>query len=686
MEFIEFKKIFEAHVARMLQRKVLFEVEVDKDALWELYLDSFPPGTNEIFRKRREHDCSCCRSFIKQFGGVVGIDEDGTMISVWDFDPGPCQFQPVVVALSAAIHCFSAKDIFLHWDSKIGVNKNFEELEGVGVRQWDHFFVELPPRFVVRDSLSIPQKKATHRDTKAVLQRSLEEISISAIETVLDLISQNSLYKGEEWRSVLEQFKVLKEESTKFQSQPQRAFANYCWVQAGEVGPVVGRIKNHSIGTLLMDLSEGMEVDEAVRRYEKIVAPTNYKRPKAVFTAKMIEQAQQTIEELGLVNSLSRRFAQLNDITVNDILFVNRDCVSGLKGGDVFSELRAQQATTSPKKFDRVEEISAPVFITEILPRAASIEVFFENRHAENLVSLIAPRVSGSPSLFKWNNGFSWAYKGNTTDSMKELVKKAGGKIDGDLRFSIRWDSQSDLDAHCFEPNSNHIYHGNKMLRHSSSGMLDVDIMQPAIDPRVIDGVAVENIVYSDQSKMPEGVYQFRVHCFSLRSNENGFTAEIEFDGQVFEFSYPTPMRQGELVEVAQVGYSKTGGFSLLKSLPIAPATHTHWGIQTGQFHPVTVAMYSPNYWEGESGIGHRHYLFMLAGGNNDSQPNGFFNEFLPEHLLTHKRVFEALGTKMKVADSPTQLSGLGFSATKRGDVICKVTGRAIDRLLRVKF
>ena len=38
---------------------------VDKDEMYNLYLDSFPVGTNAIYRTRREHDCSCCRGFIK---------------------------------------------------------------------------------------------------------------------------------------------------------------------------------------------------------------------------------------------------------------------------------------------------------------------------------------------------------------------------------------------------------------------------------------------------------------------------------------------------------------------------------------------------------------------------------------------------------------------------------------------
>lgn len=61
------------------------------------------------------------------------------------------------------------------------------------------------------------------------------------------------------------------------------------------------------------------------------------------------------------------------------------------------------------------------------------------------------------------------------------------------------------------------------------------------------------------------------------------------------------------------------------------------------------------------------------------------FNEYLREELMEHKRVFEALGSRMRLEDSEDQLSGVGFSATKRNDVLVKVKG-ASERVLRVKF
>lgn len=53
MEFKTFKSLQQKHVKNLFKDvDHLYVTDVDKDVLWNLYLDSFPEGTNEIFRER----------------------------------------------------------------------------------------------------------------------------------------------------------------------------------------------------------------------------------------------------------------------------------------------------------------------------------------------------------------------------------------------------------------------------------------------------------------------------------------------------------------------------------------------------------------------------------------------------------------------------------------------------------
>ena len=683
MEFTKVKQLLAENFANKFPAtdyaNTLYEVDIDKDYLWNLYLDSFPEGTNLIFRERREYDCSCCRSFIKNIGGTVYIDENLVPHSIFEINTDSETFQPVMDALAAYVTSRPITDIYLNYEPKVGVNQNREMLDDGKIITWDHFFLSLPS-YLHTDNYHIPARKAQIRDRKNVLKRSLDEITMEAIDTVLELINSNTLYRGEEWGKHLTKIKKLKSEYEKIPNDKKDLYA---WRTAKLIDDVIGKIRNHSIGVLLVDISEGMDLDAAVSRYEKIVAPDNYKRPKAIFTKKMLEQAKQTISELGYMDSLQRRFATLDDITVNNILFSNRDAAKRL-GGDIFDQLMSE-AAIDPKRFSRVEEVGIEKFVSDILPNSRDVEVLLENRHASNMVSLIAPENKDSNTMFKWNNDFSWAYSGNITDStMRERVKSAGGNVDGVLRFSIQWNdgkewSRNDVDAHCVEPDGTHIYYGAKKS-YLSGGNLDVDIQFPK------EGIpAVENIAFPTKNHMRFGEYEFFVHMYDHCGGKDGFRAEIEFDGNVYQYNYDKNMRHNEKVRVATVTLGRDGKFAIKHHLPTETASRDVWGLKTNNFIPVSVVMYSPNYWDEQQGIGHRHYFFMLKDCVNPEQPNGFYNEFLKHELEQHKRVFEALGSKMAVVNADDQLSGVGFSATKRNDVIVKVRG-ATERVYKVKF
>jgi hypothetical protein len=683
MDFTHFK-ISVARQFERMSKHPLFRVDIDKDLLWLTYLNAFPPGTNLTYRQRREYDCSCCRQFVRAVGDVVAIIDD-RIVSIWDIDCDEPAYKMVANTLSNLVKPYPIDNVFLTTERQVGTDKTFEQ-QIDSVVSWNHFFVNIPSQFRCPRSADIGPRLSETRALHDVLYRSLEEITDDAVDTVLDLIGQNSLYRGAEHKHTLETFRQLKNSYPHpDRKHVQRGYPNlgveqakhaFVWACIGTLPPSVSRIRNTAIGTLLVDLSEGMEMDAAVRRFESVVAPANYKRPTALVTPKMVEAAKQKLTDLGLLSALERRYARLEDLSVNDILFADRSSRRVIEP-DVFQALSAQ-SPAKRHKYAKVDTVPVETFIREILPRAESVEVLFENRHAGNLVSLIAPVDPTANRLFKWNNHFSWSYQGDLADSIKERVKQAGGSVTGDLCCRLAWYNHDDLDLHMIEPSGYHIYYPNKGRRSLCGGMLDVDMNAGCGTTRT----PVENIFYPIRSTMLPGVYELSVHQFNKRESKDvGFDVELDWLGTIHRFSHPRAVRDGGAVMVVKFLYS-AGGIEIIESLPSSQTSRTVWGLKTQEFQRVNVVMRSPNCW-GERPTGNEHYFFMLAGCINEGQARGFYNEFLKEELTPHRKVIEMVGAKMRTAESADQLSGLGFSITQPTDVLVRVKG-AFTRTINV--
>lgn len=673
MDFEKLKVAVQKQLDKMCKGP-LFRTAVEKDVLWEAYLGAFPEGTNPIHKKRTEHDCQCCKQFIRACGNVVSI-KNNKLVSVWDIDVDDLAYQQVVDIMAVLAKSKKISIPFLRTDANLGTDKNHGQNENGEVITYSHFYYRLPSQFVVRaDDIGTRISEAV--SSHDVFYRGLSELNIEAFDTVLELIDQNSIYRGEEHKAAVEKFAEHKRKFDKLKTNKAKRY--YSWLWSAQLGGLA-RFRNTAIGTLIIDLSEGKELDAAVGAFEAMVAPTNYKRPKALITKAMIKKAQDKVESLGLTSALPRRHAVIEDITINNVLYADRSAKQAM---DVFAEL-AQEAPVNPKKYSKVDEVSIDDFMNKIVPKSSLIELQLEGRHEPNLMSLIAPVNTDVERLFKWKNNFSWAYKGDIADSlMRERVKSAGGNVDGVLRFSIQWNdgdnNQNDFDAHCKEPDGNHIWFSNKGHTHPSSGMLDVDIINPG------NKAAVENITWTDLNRMQEGTYTLYVHNYSHNGGRTGFTAEIEYNGEIHSYVYEKELKQDEKVTVAHVKFSKSSGVKFTKELPSTLATKDMWGVHTNNFHKVRVIMNSPNHWDGEE-TGNRHWFFILENCKNPVQARGFFNEFLKNELTPHRKVFEVLGSKMRVEVTDAQLSGLGFSSTKRNSVLCRVTGKS-TRVVKVNF
>ena len=668
--FTQFRDAIRAQFAVLLTLGELYTVDLPKDELYQFYLDSYPEGTNQMYRTRLEYDGSYDKSFIRTAGRVVAI-HNNKLVSVWDVKVGG-YYQVVADAMKELVQGSPIKDRFFHFESKCGLEQNVELDKVTGkTKIWRHFYTPLPASVVKRGD-QIPTLKGELRTNFEMLERSLREITLDSAETVLDLIAQDSLYRGAEKKHVVQAFIKAKRAYDKL-PEDQRVVS--CWKTSETLGKM-GRFRGDVIGTLLEDLSKGVGLEDAVKKFEDKVSGTNYKRTTALVTPAMIKLAQEKVEALGLTDSLARRFAVTSDLTINNVLFADRSAKAQM---NVFEQMAAE-TKGAPKSLSKVEEIGIEDFIANVLPKVDTIEVLTEGRLSPNLMSLVAPAKEGAPNLFKWPNGFSWSYNGEVTDSIKERVKAAGGDVTGDLRVSLSWYNSDDLDLWVHEPGGGKIYYGNKVGR--SKGTLDVDMnaygKSDAHHP-------VENVTWARERDIIEGEYVVVVNNYNKRMSDRvGFEVQMEFKGQLFSFAYPQPLGNSKNTEVVRFKYSRAKGVEIVSSIGHTKQSKDMWGIKTETYQKVALVMNSPNFWDGNK-QGNKHYFFILEGCVNPDSTRGFYNEYLRDELHEHRKVFELLAGKLKAEQTPDQLSGLGFSSTQRNELVVKVSG-SFNRTLKIKF
>lgn len=638
------------------------------DALWEAYLAAFPEGTNPIFRERTEHDCSCCKNFIRNIGTAVAI-VNGKLTTVWDLKGLEAPYDTVAAKLHELVSASEINGLFRLSEQKYGAVFTIEALEGGDTRRWNHFHGTVTRHF----SRTVDKDRGEYNTIVGVFKRGLEELNQADIDTVVDLIQSKAIYRGEEHTASIKAFQKLKTSYGKLKTQAEKNI--FVWENASNPA---ARFRNTVIGTLIQDLSAGVDLESAVRSFESKVAPMNYKRPTALITPAMIKQAVKTISELGLEDALKRRFAKLSDVSVNDVLWVDRSVKSKMKEGGIEDILMATVAPGVSNK-DYPEPIGIDEFMEKIVPKTTAMEIFMKNTMTPNLMSLTGPVHADSGKLFKWGNDFAWTYAGNIADSnIKERVKRAGGNVTtAQLRISLAWYNFDDLDLHVTEPSGRHIYFGSKM---GTNGSLDVDMNAGYGRTRE----PVENVAYT---KVADGVYQVKVNQFNMRETSNvGFQMEIEVDGVIQNFTY-APRVNGD-VHVMDITM-KGGRIEKLelrnKNVEGGMASKDIWGIKTETFVKVNTLMMSPNYW-GDNAVGNKHWFFIMDKCINDEPTRGFMNEFLNGALDKHRKVFEILGDKTKCPPSDEQLSGLGFSSTRGDVVLVQCTGPKSRKLFEINF
>jgi hypothetical protein len=693
---------------KMCKTGKLFRINIEGQMIWELYLKSYKD--DPIFRDPQSstHNCNLCNNFIRRYGNIVAIDENYKLITLFDgldvedFDS---------TRLSETIHLVAIANVFFETFNELnslpyekcnknnslfqlGVDKNSklynkEEAEKFGrvkegeIRTFDHLHLFLPTTFVDMTGKSVDSIMADYRDDKNVFKRGMETISMDTLLLVKDLINQGSLLNGEAYLHKIEQFIPFKEEFDKLSADKKD---NWCWIKSYRLP--LAKFRNEVIGVLCSELSEGKEINDACQAWNKRVDPVNYMKTTAPITKKQIEEAKKFVEENGYTESFNRRHATIDDIKASEILHINSG-KGEIKSVSVFDGVKPTATRHKRNEFDGVEEVTIDKFMKDILPTCTSVEAFLKNSYAGNMVSLTTTKNEESKPIFKWTNNYSWTFNGNLAgkSQIKDAVKSRGGNTEGVVRISLAFpNTTDDYDLHLIEPNRNHISFSNVRVIQSSSGVLDLDAQ--GIDGHQPAEKRVENIVYTDKNKIQKGIHRVVVNNYSRRGLHTPFELEIEIEGEVTVLKLKKGISSDQL-DVVTINFDGANfivaASSEMEIIDSKTISKEIYGLETNQFHKVNLICLSPNHW-GSNNVGNKHYMFMLDDCKTPVSIRGFHNENLNSELAEHRKVMEILGsTNMIDPNNDKQLSGIGFNATVRDELLVKLGGTH-KRMLKIKF
>ena len=463
-EFEKAQDIFLEYVlyqANLINNRMFF-VDIASNELYEMFNNlCTQEGMNPLYKESKFHECNSCKHFFNTFGKVVFLTktyvEDKpifTKTSVFHIlATEDTIYKPIFEKIEEYILGRNiVKPAIFHPNTASSLREyGYETLEDGSRIKHNHFYIPIfrLPTIYVSETANQDMSKA-HSNAEALLK--LDETYIEPIELLLEMIDSTGLYRANEHKSELQDYlDFIKNSPNIIEDYYNCVFYNSFKVSDVFLDTNLDlnkelRQDNHNyesvsnpilintaLGQLIQYLRDGTDIELAVGKYLNMVDAQNYQRPKKIITTSMVNQAEKRLKELDYLESIPRRYATIEDLPIQEVDYINKNNAQQ-KEESIFDELR-KDTVEKPMNFDYIENEGYYCFKEH---NYKNIELYFDPKLRNHLVSLIAPVNKDSKSLFKWDNNFSWSYKGNFADSIKENVKKAGGKTEGALRFSLQ--------------------------------------------------------------------------------------------------------------------------------------------------------------------------------------------------------------------------------------------------------
>lgn len=329
---------------------------------------------------RQEHTCHCCSNFMRHFGSLVVLEENGAHHSLfWPHESEvPEMYRQSVKNVREYIH-----------NKKNLPFKPVHPFDVFGISEkggYNHFQVSIPyeTRQLLTNTNRLPRSlQENFGQAFGVFRKQLSNISTHALRAAKHMFENGTLNhnKEENIRCLIAMLLAKDIVSSSDEYKVNRLLDMFT-----HAAPMEQSFNSSILGMLVKDISN-LDADHAIRRYKDATGSLQYRRAQVDSTVKQIEVAKKAIAEMGMTKSLVYQLATMEDLEAANLLLwkpteVTTPVEVEKEEDDLFAKKLGQAKGNS--KLDAIlasegvpTTINFREFYQQILPKAKQILIRF---------------------------------------------------------------------------------------------------------------------------------------------------------------------------------------------------------------------------------------------------------------------------------------------------------------------
>jgi hypothetical protein len=452
--------IMQANAAELEMQGPIFHTQInsatDRDVIFETFIRALP------IDYRRVMNCNTCKQFLRQYGDLCIVGDDGGVI--------PLVFPSTITnvpqyykqSVQAVLELFANKPV----GEEFKVQNETARTLGIRTKGgWNHMSVTLEHVPVARANDSMNSQNTS--TSFAMLDRILEDNSSEVISRVFHMIHENQLPYATSHKAPVtflqNTVKKINEQDTKDPIKRQNLITKY----ARSAFPgCLSSLRGGILGHLFECVNQAQDFETLKRNWMTKADPRSYMRPTVAPSVGNIESAEKIFASMGYTpRDLERVFLTLDQVPQSAMLWAPAP-ISSLSIGSSTTLVENAEPSKTTKLFGNllpakspklnpytdapVKDISFRHFVLKVLPTVSTIEVLPPNPIQPYFFTTGKP---GAKPIFAFHSDTegshtaSWYVWDSASPPYQASLKEEWTAVKAIITFPHMWDELTPPDV-----------------------------------------------------------------------------------------------------------------------------------------------------------------------------------------------------------------------------------------------